>query len=673
MISYLNHLKKILQSNYIIIFLIVFLFLTYVYTINVKKESIYNQEETNFIGTIIKKTKTDYGYSLTIKGKEKLIIYTKKCSYNLGDLVLVKGKLELPKNNTVPNNFNYKKYLSRQNIFYLITSDDITLLRKNKNIKYKIKILLENYLDKYKSNLYLKNFILGESYKEVYEVYQKNGLAHLLSISSLQIVLINKYLNKLFKKLKIPLILIYLIIFLILSILDFPISLLRSCLYLFISYLLDKLKIKTSPIFKFTLITIITLIINPFYLYNKGFMYSYLITFLLMINKNNITGNKLVKLIKISLISFLGSIPLNIYYNYEINFLSLIYNIFYVPIFNLIVFPFSLLTIIFYPLDNLFFNFMNKLSLITSYLSKITFLTFNFKKISIFILIIYILLIIYVINTLLKKKYKSLIMIITVLLIHLNINKIIPTNQVIFLDVGQGDASFISLENKNILIDTGGLFSSNPSEEIITMLKSFGINKLDFLIISHGDFDHMGDSIYFVNNFKVSNVILNEGPYNELEKKLLKVLEEKGIKSYNLVDSINIENVEFKFLNTKIYDNENDNSRVIYFNYKTYKFLFMGDASIKKEKDVILNYNLEDIDFLKVGHHGSNTSSSKEFIDSINPRYSMISVGKNNRYGHPKASVLSILKNSKVYRTDIDGSIIVNLNKDKYRISTCSP
>lgn len=673
MISYLNHLKKISQSNYIIIFLIVFLFLTYVYTINVKKESIYNQEETNFIGTIIKKTKTDYGYSLTIKGKEKLIIYTKKCFYNLGDLVLVKGKLELPKNNTVPNNFNYKKYLSRQNIFYLITSDDITLLRKNKNIKYKIKILLENYLDKYKSNLYLKNFILGESYNEVYEVYQKNGLAHLLSISSLQIVLINKYLNKLFKKLKIPLILIYLIIFLILSILDFPISLLRSCLYLFISYLLDKLKIKTSPIFKFTLITIITLIISPFYLYNKGFMYSYLITFLLMINKNNITGNKLVKLIKISLISFLGSIPLNIYYNYEINFLSLIYNLFYVPIFNLIVFPFSLLTLIFYPLDNLFFNFMKKLSLITSYLSKITFLTFNFKKISIFILIIYILLIIYVINTLLKKKYKSLIMIITVLLIHLNINKIIPTNQVIFLDVGQGDASFISLENKNILIDTGGLFSSNPSEEIITMLKSFGINKLDFLIISHGDFDHMGDSIYFVNNFKVSNVILNEGPYNELEKKLLKVLEKKGVKSYNLVDSINIENVKFKFLNTKIYDNENDNSRVIYFNYKTYKFLFMGDASIKKEKDIILNYNLEDIDFLKVGHHGSNTSSSKEFIDSINPRYSMISVGKNNRYGHPKASVLSILKNSKVYRTDIDGSIIVNLDKNKYKISTCSP
>ena len=126
-------------------------------------------------------------------------------------------------------------------------------------------------------------------------------------------------------------------------------------------------------------------------------------------------------------------------------------------------------------------------------------------------------------------------------------------------------------------------------------------------------------------------------------------------------------------MNTKVYDNENDNSSVIYFDYKTYNFLFMGDASIKKEKDIILKYKLEYIDFLKVGHHGSNTSSSKEFINSINPKYSMISVGKNNQYGHPKASVLSILKNSKVYRTDVDGSIIVNLNKNKYKISTCSP
>ena len=99
----------------------------------------------------------------------------------------------------------------------------------------------------------------------------------------------------------------------------------------------------------------------------------------------------------------------------------------------------------------------------------------------------------------------------------------------------------------------------------------------------------------------------------------------------------------------------------------------MADAGVEKEKNIIEKYNLKDIDFLKVGHHGSNTSSSKEFIDIINPKYSLISVGKNNRYGHPKNSVLNILKNSKIYRTDIDGSIEIKLNKIKYKINNCSP
>ncbi len=99
----------------------------------------------------------------------------------------------------------------------------------------------------------------------------------------------------------------------------------------------------------------------------------------------------------------------------------------------------------------------------------------------------------------------------------------------------------------------------------------------------------------------------------------------------------------------------------------------MADAGVEKEKNIIEKYNLKDIDFLKVGHHGSNTSSSKEFIDIINPKYSLISVGKSNRYGHPENSVLNILKNSKIYRTDIDGSIEIKLNKIKYKINNCSP
>ena len=105
-------------------------------------------------------------------------------------------------------------------------------------------------------------------------------------------------------------------------------------------------------------------------------------------------------------------------------------------------------------------------------------------------------------------------------------------------------------------------------------------------------------------------------------------------------------------MNTREYYNENDNSNVIYFNYNNYKFLFMGDAGI--EKDILNKYNLINIDFLKVGYHGLNTSSSKNFIDSINPQNSLISVGKNNRYGHLNKEVLENLKDSKIYRTDQD-------------------
>ena len=99
----------------------------------------------------------------------------------------------------------------------------------------------------------------------------------------------------------------------------------------------------------------------------------------------------------------------------------------------------------------------------------------------------------------------------------------------------------------------------------------------------------------------------------------------------------------------------------------------MGDDGVEVEEDLIEKYKLQDIDVLKVGHHGSNTSSSEEFINVTNPKYSIISVGSNNRYGHPKKSVLDTLGNSKIYRTDLDGSIMFKIKKNKLRIETYSP
>ena len=99
----------------------------------------------------------------------------------------------------------------------------------------------------------------------------------------------------------------------------------------------------------------------------------------------------------------------------------------------------------------------------------------------------------------------------------------------------------------------------------------------------------------------------------------------------------------------------------------------MGDAGINREKDILENYNIKDIDVLKVGHHGSKTSSSVDFINRINPKYSIISVGKNNRYGHPNDSVLETLKDSKIYRTDQDGSIIFKIKNNILKIEKCIP
>ena len=180
----------------------------------------------------------------------------------------------------------------------------------------------------------------------------------------------------------------------------------------------------------------------------------------------------------------------------------------------------------------------------------------------------------------------------------------------------------------------------------------------------------MGEAINLVNNFKVEKVILNCGEINSLEKELMKVLDKRKITYDSCLEELIINKNRIYFLQTREYDNENDNSNVLYTELNGYKFLFMGDASTEVEKEFLEEYNLPEIDVLKVGHHGSNTSSSKEFIENINPKYSIISVGKNNKFGHPNKEVLENLKNSIIYRTDEQGTITFVINKKQLKIQT---
>ena len=171
--------------------------------------------------------------------------------------------------------------------------------------------------------------------------------------------------------------------------------------------------------------------------------------------------------------------------------------------------------------------------------------------------------------------------------------------------------------------------------------------------------------------FKINNIFINNNKLNSLEKSLINSIKNKNIniKKLKKDEIINFNKYKFYSLNTKGIT-ENNSSIVLYLKYQNYKFLFMGDATKEEELKIIKNYNIKDIDFLKVGHHGSNTSSEKSFINSINPKYAIISVGKENKYGHPNKETLENLKNSKVYRTDKFGSIIFKFKNNKLKIIT---
>ena len=252
-------------------------------------------------------------------------------------------------------------------------------------------------------------------------------------------------------------------------------------------------------------------------------------------------------------------------------------------------------------------------------------------------------------------------------MIHYLIPYLDTSDYIQMIDVKQGDSFLISLHHQTVLIDTGGLYQEGTLfyHTLSPTLKSLGITKLQALVLSHGDKDHMGEALTLVNHYKVEKVIFNCGEYNDLETELIKILKRKKIKYDTCIQELKINNHPFLFLNTKDYDNENENSNVIYTEIGKYRFLFMGDAGIPKEKDLLKEYNLPEIDVLKVGHHGSKTCSSKDFIQKINLKYSLISAGKDNKFNHPHEEVLNVLKYSKIYRTDEDGSVIFKIKNNK--------
>ena len=678
---YLIRLKNILRSRYLFKILLV-LSLVYIFLFIKfdKKESVYTDLDNEFIGIVTSYKYDNERYTIYLKSAEELIVYfdvITKLDIKYGDKLQVNGSISKPKNNTIPNLFNYKKYLERKKIYNIVYADSVKKISNNENIIYYIKNKLIERIDNIpKSKMYIKAFVLGlkdEINKDVLSSYSENGISHLFAISGMHISLFSMVIFFFIKKISYNNYYNYLVVltFLIfyMLILDSPISVVRT-IVMFIIFAINKLfNLKISRVDLMILVFIVISLFDPYVIYEISFQFSYVISFFLVVFNKKINNSKNKKLY-MSFICFLVSFPIVIYNFYQVSLISILLNLFMIPFVSIIIFPLSIITLIFPFLDNLLYIFIKILESISLFINKFDIFKLQLSKPSLILVIIYYILIIFSIY---NRKY--LVLFILTIIIHKNYTYFDNNLNVLYLDVNQGDSTLITYKNNTILIDTGGsYFYDNMSlSRTIPYLKSIGRNKINYLILTHGDYDHMGESINLIENFKVEKVIFKCGEFNDLEKELIKVLEKKKIKYYSCIKELNTDNSKLYFLQTKEYEKENDNRNVIYRELNGYKFMFMGDSGTEKEKDILDKYNICDIDVLKVGHHGSKTSSDKKFIDEIKPKYSIISVGKNNRYGHPNKEVLDTLNDSKIYRTDQDGSIIFKIRKDKLQIEACSP
>lgn len=678
----------LLQSNIYRVTIVGVIIYALIVTLLPKYESVYKGSEEDFLCSIDNYKIEEDKMKLELVCKEKLVgsYYFENDEYkffkekvNIGSSVRVKGKLVSPKNNTVPYLFNYKKYLYNKRVYYTLKIDSIKILNINSNPFIKLKNRVIKHVNSYKDSTYLYAFILGKTElisDEVLTSYRENGISHLFALSGLHVSIFSSILLFILKKLRFKEILNYVLIFIFLLLFSFitgfsP-SILRATLLFFLLGVnkVFYLNIRTLDILY--LVFIILVIINPFIIYNLSFILSFTAAFFLIFSSDLLKGkNYFVSLFKVSLLSYFASLPLSIYYFGYTNLLGTILNLVFVPLVSFVVFPLTLLTFIiskFYSILNITTNLLESLSLLFNKFKIIIY----FPRINLIFVFIYLsILMLYI-----KFKKKICLYLIIVLLIFFKIRPYMDSNTYIYyIDVGQGDSILVVTPhlNKTILIDTGGIVSFNENyksnivkNKTIPFFRRIGINKVDYLFLTHGDYDHAGEANELLNNFCVKKVFINKGNINNIEKKI-------NNKEVLTLKNFVIDNIKVNSLNNNVFNNENDDSTILLFNIYDYKFLFMGDASIKTEEYLLNNYILPNVDILKVGHHGSYTSTSTDFIKVIKPKYSVISVGENNMYKHPNKSVLDILDNTKLFRTDVDGTIEVKISKKGYKVKTYVP
>lgn len=649
------------------------------------------------------------------QSKEKVIIYyflnkqeieeedLKPLKY--GAICKISGEINLPDSSTNPGQFNYQKYLLERGISFELKLSSLEHLHcsgshplhliyslRNNAISYTKEILSKE------TSAWLNALVLGDDSlipRETTELFNRWGLSHILAISGLHVGLVIGLLyvglvkfNLMTRERAENVIVIFLPFYALLA--GGAPSVWRASLMGLIFLILSKLQIKYSVTDILSIIFITLVAFDRYIIYNIGFQFSFLVTFGLLLSRKWFlhTSSKFWQLMKISFISQMIIIPLQLYYFYYFQPLSIIANMLVVPYFSLFVIPTMFILLIISPIfprfaltiDQLFVPIhkflLNSINVFDQYLNQ----PWVLGEIPVILSIFYYGLLILIMKKLEQNQLKQSFAVSVLLVGLLFLISIKPylsaEGYVTMLDIGQGDAFIIELPNRNgvIFVDAGANFSFDTYEVKDNIYKqilepylfSRGISSIDAIIVSHEDLDHNGSIPFLVENLSVKQIIVSEFyKFNDKEKET--ILNNKvRVKRVKADEIFSVKNQPFKVLSPNIDRNDyNDNSLVVLTNLGGKRWLFTGDISKDVEKEITNRYKNLRVDILKVAHHGSKTSSDEQFIRQLKPSIALIPVGRNNRYGHPSTEVLDTMEGMRILRSDLHGAVQYRYKKDR--------
>ncbi|MBU5466455.1 DNA internalization-related competence protein ComEC/Rec2 [Virgibacillus sp. MSJ-26] len=635
-------------------------------------------------------------------------------SLNTGATCQITGNIVIPEKNTNPGEFNYQHYLKTQGMQFQLVIDSLTDIQcEGISTLGKIYESRETIQD-YMLNTYSKDtaawivaLILGDDSlleERTIDLFRDWSISHLLAISGLHVGLIVALIYFILIKTGIMtkekaqwFMLFFLPIYALLA--GGEPSVWRASIMVFLFIVFSKLKLKLSVSDVVSIVFLLLIFFDGYIIYHIGFQFSFIVTFSLILSRDWLiqTSSRFFQLINISFVSQMVILPFQFIYFSMVQPLSILLNVIVVPYFSFLIIPGMFLMGILSPLpfipsmlDKLFLLLHERFLILLELLDKkLNYPWVNGSFPLMFIILYYVIICMLMISINRKElvqafKYGvTLTLFITALLIRPYFS---PYGSVTMLDIGQGDAFIIELPYRQgvIFMDAGATFSFSEMdftdrvyEQIIKpYLYSKGIQSIDAIFISHEDMDHMGSVDVLVEEFSVDQIYIS--PYYVLSEKSADVWNKNNV-DINIIhkgEQSVINNIPFQVLSpVRDTGSDNENSLVIYTEIGGKSWLFTGDVGVETEKEIMKNYSRLSIDVLKVGHHGSKSSTDESFIKHIEPLYALVSVGENNTYGHPAKEVIDTLEDNGVFimRTDQQGAIIYKFKDNEGTFLQYSP